>query len=599
MKLHSQGFSPQGFNIIVRSAKFLSLLHSALGFEVHSFASIKVFLSSPFMQDVEAAVILYDKMTTWDAGLDEAMTTILTSTAPHICLLNGVDRGEKYFFRLVESIKSEVPVPLASNVPSAVQESSSPTIQQVRLNSLVTTAYVKKAPKYPDKLSKVLQTFMTAVKYERDGQRRHHNSDGLAFLVARLLEENEERHRNALAKVVKNILFGAANGVENASLCVAMLGKRFRGDIFSRIDGLRSGVLDLLSSTSALANPGLVAAVKLLNTFVKSLDGGGLQAITEAIPTLTCSACSHVDLKVRELASSCVVDLVGKSVQGDDGGAKSRAFTLMLPTLRESLRCDSGDRRESSLSVLLNVMIDLGVNGRFFVIDLLPIAMSFMSDEYGEVGKFAANIFSTLIRVAPLVVLDEEEEDDASSSKERKVVRHLVHGLPLPKLEFSSRILKCIKGGLVLRPYQEEGVSWVDFLFSVGLNGVLSDEMGLGKTVQTLVAIAMRDEEEEGGNMKSLIVCPSTLCSHWISETKRFFDESLFRPLLYTGSAVERKRLREGGAFTSSNIVVTSYAVMRSDVELLAKHGGLSVLVLDEGHLLKNPNTATAKAARR
>ena len=282
----------------------------------------------------------------------------------------------------------------------------------------------------------------------------------------------------------------------------------------------------------------------------------------------------------------------------------SRGFALMLPTLRMNLSSDLGDRRQSALSVLLDFMTDLGVDGRFFVIELLPIAMSFMSDEYGEVGKVAATLFSMLIRVAPLVVLDDEGngEDNMGSgsegtSKEREIVKHLVHGLPLPKLRFSQKVSASMKD-LILRPYQEEGVTWLDFLFSVGLNGVLSDEMGLGKTIQALVAIAMR-MADHGENVKSLIVCPSTLCSHWVSETEKFFDDSIFHPLLYTGSSKDRERMRQAGAFKSSNLVVTSYAVMRSDIDFLTEIGGLSTLVLDEGHLLKNPNTATAKAARR
>jgi hypothetical protein len=37
-----------------------------------------------------------------------------------------------------------------------------------------------------------------------------------------------------------------------------------------------------------------------------------------------------------------------------------------------------------------------------------------------------------------------------------------------------------------LRPYQSQGVNWLQFLGSAGLGGVLADDMGLGKTVQTL-----------------------------------------------------------------------------------------------------------------
>ena len=138
-----------------------------------------------------------------------------------------------------------------------------PTLQQIQLNSLVVSAYSKKTPNLPDKLSKIIQTFMTAVKYENDGQRRYFNSNGLSMLIIRLIEASEERHRNALSKVSENLLAWASSDMQNASLCVSMLGKQFSGDIFSRIEGLRSGVLNLLTSESALSDPGLVAGVKV------------------------------------------------------------------------------------------------------------------------------------------------------------------------------------------------------------------------------------------------------------------------------------------------------------------------------------------------
>src|SRR5690606_24846756 len=37
-----------------------------------------------------------------------------------------------------------------------------------------------------------------------------------------------------------------------------------------------------------------------------------------------------------------------------------------------------------------------------------------------------------------------------------------------------------------LRPYQQDGFEWLQFLREQGLGGILADDMGLGKTVQTL-----------------------------------------------------------------------------------------------------------------
>ena len=48
---------------------------------------------------------------------------------------------------------------------------------------------------------------------------------------------------------------------------------------------------------------------------------------------------------------------------------------------------------------------------------------------------------------------------------------------------------------------------------------------------------------------------------------------------------------------SSINAIITSYSVLRNDVAFLTQHPYLCV-ILDEGHLLKNPKTATAKAAK-
>ena len=41
-----------------------------------------------------------------------------------------------------------------------------------------------------------------------------------------------------------------------------------------------------------------------------------------------------------------------------------------------------------------------------------------------------------------------------------------------------------------LRPYQERGLAWLDFLHRAGLGALLADDMGLGKTVQLLALLA-------------------------------------------------------------------------------------------------------------
>ena len=123
----------------------------------------------------------------------------------------------------------------------------------------------------------------------------------------------------------------------------------------------------------------------------------------------------------------------------------------------------------------------------------------------------------------------------------------------------------------------------------------------LGKTLQALVAVAISHAHNQSStsiSKKTLVVCPASVVGHWVNEVNRFFPgDALLTPIAYTGSAKARRE-SWNDCLTRYNIVVTSYSVLRTDIDLLE-----SVLfdycILDEGHLLKNPKTATAKASRQ
>jgi TATA-binding protein-associated factor len=114
----------------------------------------------------------------------------------------------------------------------------------------------------------------------------------------------------------------------------------------------------------------------------------------------------------------------------------------------------------------------------------------------------------------------------------------------------------------------------------------------IGKTLQALIAIALSHDDNPDDEVLtvSLIVCPSTVVGHWMTEIAKFFPESsVLRPICYAGTKAQRESLwkRVG---SSANVVVTSYAVLRTDVDILTEPI-YRTCTLDEGHLLKNPKT--------
>jgi hypothetical protein len=74
---------------------------------------------------------------------------------------------------------------------------------------------------------------------------------------------------------------------------------------------------------------------------------------------------------------------------------------------------------------------------------------------------------------------------------------------------------------LDLRPYQREGLAWLQFLREHNLSGILADDMGLGKTAQTLAHLLL---EKEAGRLDkpALIILPTSLIFNWKNEAARF-----------------------------------------------------------------------------
>ncbi|MBQ4132229.1 MAG: SNF2 helicase associated domain-containing protein [Desulfovibrionaceae bacterium] len=141
-----------------------------------------------------------------------------------------------------------------------------------------------------------------------------------------------------------------------------------------------------------------------------------------------------------------------------------------------------------------------------------------------------------------------------------------------------------------LRGYQKQGLSYLNFLREYGFGGILADEMGLGKTVQTLSFLQYMKEQGETG--PNLIVVPTSVLPNWEREAAKFVPS--LRLLTIYGTN------REGmfRQIADSDLVITTYALLRRDMEELEKYE-FNCLILDEAQNIKNPNTITARSVRR
>ncbi len=142
-----------------------------------------------------------------------------------------------------------------------------------------------------------------------------------------------------------------------------------------------------------------------------------------------------------------------------------------------------------------------------------------------------------------------------------------------------------------LRPYQQQGVNWLQHLRANDLGGLLADDMGLGKTAQTIAHLAI---EEAAGRLDrpALVIVPTTLVPNWSAELARFAPH-LRVVVLHGLDRHERRR-----DLTGVHVVITTYTVLTRDIEdmvALPWH----MVVLDEAQAIKSASSKATIAVCR
>jgi len=145
---------------------------------------------------------------------------------------------------------------------------------------------------------------------------------------------------------------------------------------------------------------------------------------------------------------------------------------------------------------------------------------------------------------------------------------------------FSDNLVKIPEINGVLRPYQEEGVRWLDVLYHNQLGGILADDMGLGKTIETIAFMKLEKMKKP-----NLIVCPKSLIFNWQSEFNRFAPEIKVVPIV--GLAESRKAIINSINPKEFAVYIISYDSLRNEIENLCNIE-FNITILDEAQFIKN-----------
>ncbi|CAB4312558.1 unnamed protein product [Prunus armeniaca] len=288
----------------------------------------------------------------------------------------------------------------------------------------------------------------------------------------------------------------------------------------------------------------------------------------------------HSHVAVRLASSRCITSM-----------AKSMSMHVMGAVIENAIPM-LGDATSVNARQGAGMLIRLLVQG--LGVELVPYApllvvplLRCMSDCDQSVRQSVTHSFAALVPLLPLarglpppVGLS---EGFSRSTEDAKFLEQLLDNSHIDDYKLSTELK------VTLRRYQQEGINWLAFLKRFKLHGILCDDMGLGKTLQASAIVASDIVEHHTLNdsdlSPSLIICPSTLVGHWAYEIEKYIDVSVISTLQYVGSAQERFFLREH--FEKHNVIVTSYDVVRKDIDHLGKLLW-NYCILDEGHIIKN-----------
>jgi len=144
-----------------------------------------------------------------------------------------------------------------------------------------------------------------------------------------------------------------------------------------------------------------------------------------------------------------------------------------------------------------------------------------------------------------------------------------------------------------LRPYQEEGFSFLYQCNRRGFGACLADDMGLGKTPQTL-AWLLYLKKTDPGLTPALLISPMSVVGNWEREISRFAPS--LKTWVHHGT--DRYKGDEFIRMVSSyDLVLTTYHLAARDLDQL-KMVSWSAIILDEAQNIKNPNTNQSKAIK-
>lgn len=152
-----------------------------------------------------------------------------------------------------------------------------------------------------------------------------------------------------------------------------------------------------------------------------------------------------------------------------------------------------------------------------------------------------------------------------------------------------------------LRPYQIQGVRWLDFMTRMGLGACLADDMGLGKTVQVIdLLLQTKNRSPKETLAPALLIVPASLIGNWKAEVARFApDLNFFLAHSSENNQETLASLQQDPVQCTKGVdlVITTYA--NASRQEWPTHVTWSLVILDEAQAIKNAGAAQTRAVKK
>lgn len=210
-------------------------------------------------------------------------------------------------------------------------------------------------------------------------------------------------------------------------------------------------------------------------------------------------------------------------------------------------------------------------------IEKLDVAPQQLENEFIEIPRFRAAYLDQNIR-----------ESGIHNIERNAAFKEFVQNIREPE-DMSFLLPSGLKG--TLRDYQKFGFKWLKTLDFYKLGGILADDMGLGKTIQ-LIALLLSSKLEKGPS-PTLVIVPTSLVFNWCAELDKFAPSLKYTAVI--GNKEERLRLI--GNSSDYDVIITSYPLIRRDIEQYLAHR-FRYCIIDEAQHIKNPASRNAKSVK-